>query len=233
VVNEGYLLRVRRGRHIVTLKLATSLDGRIATLGGESRWITGEAARARAHMLRVRHDAVLVGSNTAVADNPRLDVRLAGLEAASPLRVVVDGRLRLPLTHHLVAGSKELPTLLITRQGAESERRRAFEAAGVEVIAVPTDRDGRLSLAEALAALGRRGLTRVLVEGGGHLAAGLLRADLVDRLVWFRAAKILGGDGLPAVAGFGLERLAEAPWFRRETVEALNDDVVETYRRRD
>jgi len=232
-LNEGYLLRQSRGRPLIALKLASSLDGRIATHGGESRWVTGEAARARAHMLRAQHDAVLVGSNTAVADNPRLDVRLDGLEAASPLRIVVDGRLRLPLTHHLVAAARDRPTLLITRRGADADRRRAFETAGVEVIAVATDGDGRLSLAEAFAALGRRGLTRVLVEGGGHLAAGLLRADLVDRLVWFRAATILGGDGLPAVAGFGLERLAEAPRFRRAAVEALGNDVVETYRRAD
>jgi diaminohydroxyphosphoribosylaminopyrimidine deaminase/5-amino-6-(5-phosphoribosylamino)uracil reductase len=232
-LNDGYLLRQRYGRPLIALKLASSLDGRIATQSGESRWITGEAARARAHLLRAQHDAILVGSNTAVVDNPRLDVRLDGLEVAAPLRVVVDGRLRLPLTHHLVAGAGARPTLLITRQGVEAERRRAFETAGVEVVAVATDGDGRLSLTEACAALGSRGLTRVLVEGGGSLAAGLLRADLVDRLYWFRAPKILGGDGLPAVAGFGLERLAAAPWFRREAAAALGDDVLETYRRTD
>lgn len=232
-LNAGYLLRQREGRPLITLKLASSLDGRIATRSGESRWITGQAARARAHMLRAENDAVLVGSTTAVADNPRLDVRLDGLEAASPLRVVVDGRLRLPLTHDLVAGAGERPTLLITRRGADAGRRRAYETAGVEVIAVAADGENRLSLTEAFTALGKRGLTRVLVEGGGRLAAGLLRADLVDRLVWFRAPKVLGGDAVPAVAGFGLERLAAAPRLERATVETLDDDAVETYRRKD
>ncbi|MFQ6017550.1 MAG: bifunctional diaminohydroxyphosphoribosylaminopyrimidine deaminase/5-amino-6-(5-phosphoribosylamino)uracil reductase RibD [Kiloniellaceae bacterium] len=230
-VNAGYLLRQRAGRPLVTLKLATTLDGRIATRTGASRWITGQAARARSHRLRACHDAVWVGSGTAVADNPRLDVRLAGLEERSPLRVVLDGRLRLPLTHDLVVRAKTRPTWLVTRKAGDRARLGAYEAAGMEVVTVGEDADGHLSLDAVLEAAGARGLTSVLVEGGGRVAAGLLRLGLVDRVVWFRAPRVIGGDGLPAVAGFGLEDLAEAPAFARGPLERAGDDLVESYRR--
>ncbi len=230
-LNAGYLSRLRRGRPLVTLKLATTLDGRIATKRGESRWITGAAARARGHLLRARHDAVLIGSGTAVADNPRLDVRLDGLEEASPLRVVLDGRLRLPLTHDLAARAKEQPTWLITREHGPQDRVRAYQDAGVEVMTVEEDGEGNLSLEAALNALGARGITRVLAEGGGHVAAALLRAGLADRLVWFHAGKIIGGDGAAAVGGFGLEELARAPGFALQDAQRIGEDLVAIYAR--
>ena len=230
-VNAGYLSRRRRGRPLVTLKLATTLDGRIATKRGESRWITGEAARRRAHLLRAGHDAVLIGSGTALADDPRLDVRLEGLEEASPLRVVLDGGLRLPLTHDLVVRAREQATLVITRERRDRDRVKAYESAGVEVVAVGEDEEGNLSIEAALQALGARGMTRVLVAGGGRIAAGLLRAGLVDRLVWFHAATVIGGDGVPAVAGFGLEELAKAPGFSLQDSHPIGDDLVESYAR--
>ena len=231
-LNAGFLLRQREGRPLVTLKLATSLDGQIATRRGESRWITGPGARARGHLLRVRHDAILIGSGTAVADDPRLDARLPGLGEASPIRVVLDGRLRLPLTHDLVRRAGEQPTWLVTRQEADPTRLRAFRDAGVEVLQVELDPEGNLSLAAALKALGARGLTRVLVEGGGRVAAGLLRLDLVDRLAWFHGPTVIGGDGVHAVTGFGLEGLDEAPRFETLGAARLGADLVETYARR-
>ncbi len=231
-LNAGFLLRQQDGRPLVTLKLATSLDGRIATQSGESQWITGPAARAQGHRLRATHDAVLVGSGTAVADNPRLDVRLPGLEAASPVRVVLDGRLRVPLTHDLVSRAREQATWLFTRLDADVPRKEAYLQAGVEVVPLSLDAAGRLSLAEALQALGARGLTRVLVEGGGQLAAGLLQADLVDSLVWFRSGSVIGGDGLPGVAGLGLDHLGEAPAFARSGILRLEGDLMESFRRR-
>ncbi len=230
-LNAGYLLRSRTGRPRITLKLATTLDGRIATRSGESRWITGPAARARAHLLRAESDGVLVGSGTAVADNPRLDVRLPGLEGRAPLRIVLDGRLRLPLTHDLVVRADAQATCLVTRAGNDPDRLGAYRDAGVEVIEVAAVAAGSLSGAATLEALGGRGLNELLVEGGGHVAAALLREGLVDRLVWFRAAKVIGGDGLPAAAGFGLEHLAEAPGFELVSVTRAGEDLVETYRR--
>jgi diaminohydroxyphosphoribosylaminopyrimidine deaminase/5-amino-6-(5-phosphoribosylamino)uracil reductase len=228
-LNAGFLKRVIKGQPLVVLKLATSLDGRIATHSGDSQWITGPLARRRAHLLRARADAILVGSGTAVADNPRLDVRLRGLEGRRPLRVVVDGRLRLPLTHDLVARAAEWPTLLVTHEGNQAERLRAYRDCGVEVVQVAADVDGHVSLGATLTHLGERGITRLLVEGGGHLAASLLRGGLVDRLAWFQAPVIIGGDGVPAVSGFGVDRLEDAPRFLEILMAQLGRDRIDIF----
>ncbi|WP_370661555.1 bifunctional diaminohydroxyphosphoribosylaminopyrimidine deaminase/5-amino-6-(5-phosphoribosylamino)uracil reductase RibD [Pelagibius sp. 7325] len=228
-LNAGFLKRVIKGQPLVVLKLATSLDGKIATHSGQSQWITGPLARRRAHLLRSRADAIMVGSGTAVFDNPRLDVRLPGLEDRSPLRVVVDGRLRLPLTHDLVARAGAVPTLLVTHDGNPGDRLRAYEDAGVEVVQVETDADGHVSLDATLSLLGGRGITRLLVEGGGHLAASLLRAGLVDRLAWFQAPVVIGGDGVAAVSGFGVDRLDEAPKFLQAAMTQLGRDRIDIF----
>ena len=228
-LNAGFLMRVTRARPLVTLKCATTLDGRIATRRGMSRWITGEAARARAHSLRARHDAVMIGIGTALADDPELTCRLPGLEHRSPVRVVVDSRLRLALTSKLVQSAPEVPTWAITLADVDRERRRAYLDRGVELIEVDADGEGSLDLGAALQALGARGLTRILVEGGGRLTAALFRARVVDRLAWFRAPAVIGGDGVPAAAAFGIDELAQAPVFRRLSVIEVGDDLLETY----
>jgi diaminohydroxyphosphoribosylaminopyrimidine deaminase/5-amino-6-(5-phosphoribosylamino)uracil reductase len=229
-INAGFLCRVRHGRPLVTLKLATSLDGHIATASGESRWITGPPARARAHLLRALHDAVMVGTGTALADNPELTCRLPGLGGHSPVRIVLDRSLRLPPDLHLVAAARRVPTWLLTLPDADPARRARLIDSGVTVIAVPPDPAGGLDLATALMALGERGLTRLLVEGGARLAASLLRAGLVDRLAWLHAPLLIGGDGVPAIAGFGLDALADAPGFERVAVEPVGTDVLTTLR---
>ena len=229
-INAGFLCRVRLGRPLVTLKLATTLDGRIATANGESRWITGPQARERAHLLRAAHDAVLVGTGTVLADDPQLTCRLPGLGARSPVRIVLDARLRIPSDAQVVAAARQIPTWLLTLPGADPARRARLIDDGVAVIEVPPDPAGGLDLAAALRALGGRGLTWLLVEGGARLAASLLRAGLVDRLAWFHAPLLLGGDGVPAIAGFGLEALAEAPGFVRAAVEEVGADVLTTFR---
>jgi diaminohydroxyphosphoribosylaminopyrimidine deaminase/5-amino-6-(5-phosphoribosylamino)uracil reductase len=233
-INAGFLLRVAEGRPLVTLKLATSLDGRIATGSGESKWITGEDARRFAHGLRAGHDAVLVGAGTALLDDPELTCRLPGLEQRSPVRVVVDGSGRLPPTHRLVAGAHDVATWLMTLPPDTSqgrERRKAYEQAGVEVIDVTPDDHGHPAIAAVLAALAERGITRLLVEGGGRINAAFLKAGLVDRLVWFRASSVIGGDGVPAAAAFGLERLAEVPNFSLVSTRPVGDDMMESYLR--
>lgn len=233
VLNAGFLLRVNEGRPLVTLKLATTLDGRIATHGGESRWITSEAARARAHLLRAEHDAVMVGAETALADDPLLTCRLPGLARRSPVRIVLDGRLRLPPSHRVVATARELPTWVITGSDGETAAAKALIKAGVEIISLSAGESARPELGVALAALARRGVTRLLVEGGGRLAAALLRARLVDRLAWFRAPLLIGGDGVPAAAAFGVDRLADAPAFVRRSLAALGPDILESYAKPD
>jgi diaminohydroxyphosphoribosylaminopyrimidine deaminase/5-amino-6-(5-phosphoribosylamino)uracil reductase len=230
-VNAGFLMRLNEGRPLVTLKAATTLDGRIATHAGESRWITGEAARQRAHLLRAEHDAIMVGTGTAVADDPHLTCRLPGLEDRSPVRVVLDRRLRLPLTANLVATARATPTWLVTLAGGDAARARAYSECGVEVIEVAADDSGNLSLPDVLRRLGERGLTRVLAEGGSHLSAALLQARLVDRIAWFRSAALIGGDGLPATQAFGVDGLDHMPRFVPTGRIPVGDDVLETYRR--
>ena len=234
-LNAGYLLRQREGRPMITLKMATTLDGRIATHLGESQWITGEVARSHAHGLRADHDAVMVGIGTALTDDPHLTCRLPGLKYRSPVRIVLDPRLQLPLGSKLVSGAAKdgLPTWLMTLTGADRDRIRAYRSAGIEVIEVPHDSDHRPNIDLAVKELGTRGLTRVLVEGGGHLAAALLRRGLVDRLHWFRAPSIMGGDGVPVAVALGVEMLADAPRFVRQSIAGIAEDGVETYIRRD
>lgn len=231
-VNAGFFTSVREGRPLVTWKAATTLDGRIATHRGESRWITGEAARDMAHLLRARHDAVLVGAGTALADDPLLTCRLPGLERRTPVRVVVDGRLRLPLTSRLVATATDVPTWLVTLADGDARRRHAFEECGVEIIEVGEDAAGNLDVRRALGELKTRGVTRVLLEGGSQLVAALLRYDLVDRIAWLRAPRLMGGDGVPATAPFGVDRLSETPTFARVSVAEVGEDLLETYARR-
>lgn len=227
-LNAGFFSVVRKGRPLVTLKLASSLDGRIACQGGDSKWITGPLARRRGHLLRASHDAVMVGSGTALADDPRLDVRLSGLADAKPLRVVLDSRLRLPLTHDLVTRAKAQATLVFTATpGAAPE---SLAAAGVEVAGVASGPDG-LDVAEVMAQLAGHGVTRLLVEGGGLLAAALLKADLVDRLVVFRAPKIIGGDAIPAVGALGFTRVADCPSFEPDYRGMEGPDGAEWYHR--
>lgn len=228
-VNRGFLTRLARGRPMVTLKLATSLDGRIATRMGDSKWVTGEGARARGHLLRATHDATMVGIGTALADDPALTCRLPGLASPRRVRVVMDSQARLPLTGALASSARTQPVWVVAGRDADPARVAALAAAGVEVLAVPVAPDGRASAGAALLALGERGLTRLLVEGGGRLAASLLAARLVDRLVWFRAPIVIGGDGVPAVAGLDVARLAQSHGFARISVEAAGDDLVETY----
>jgi diaminohydroxyphosphoribosylaminopyrimidine deaminase/5-amino-6-(5-phosphoribosylamino)uracil reductase len=231
-LNAGFLSRIKSGRPLITLKIASTLDGRIALASGESRWITGEASRARVHLMRAQHDAILVGSGTAIADDPELTCRLPGLEDRHPVRIVLDRDLSLPLTAKLVASASSHPTWILLGPDVAASRGAAHRAAGVELVEVGLDREGRLDLAAVMAELGRRGLTRILVEGGGRLNAAFFAHDLVDRLAWFRNPGIIGGDGIPAASPLSLARLAEMPRFQRIAVETLGEDLLESYNRR-
>ena len=230
-LNAGFMSSITRGRPLVTLKLATSLDGRLAVASGESRWITGEAARARGHLLRATHDAVMVGSGTVLVDDPELTCRLPSLSDRNPVRIVIDGSLRVPLTARVVADARQTQTWFVVRHGIAGERRAALVSSGVEVIDVAATVTGETDLAAALAALAGRGITRVLVEGGARLAATLVRADLVDRIAWFRAPSLIGGDGRAAVDALGVAAPSEAPRFIRTGIEPIGDDVLETLER--
>ncbi|MFN9096553.1 MAG: bifunctional diaminohydroxyphosphoribosylaminopyrimidine deaminase/5-amino-6-(5-phosphoribosylamino)uracil reductase RibD [Alphaproteobacteria bacterium] len=230
-LNAGFFRRIQAGMPVVTLKLASTLDGRIATASGESRWITGEAARREVHALRARHDAILVGSGTVLADDPDLTCRIPGMERVPMLRVVADARRRTPQAARLVQGAALAPVLIITAPGHPPAAQAPFIAAGADIVTVPAHAAGGLDLPSLLRALGRRGVTRVLAEGGAGLAAALLRHGLVDRLVWFHAPAVMGGDGHPAIEGLRLAALSAMPRFRRTAQRALGDDMLSEFER--
>jgi diaminohydroxyphosphoribosylaminopyrimidine deaminase/5-amino-6-(5-phosphoribosylamino)uracil reductase len=227
-INAGFLMRVREGRPLFQLKLATSLDGRIATASGESRWITGAGARAEAHHQRAAHDAVLVGAGTVRADDPDLTCRLPGLEKYSPIRVVLDSRATLSPSSKLAQSARSIPVwLMCSRPGPT----RALTDQGVEIIEVESAANGRVDVAAAAAELGRRGITRTLIEGGGEVASAFLRAGLVDRLSIYRGGAMLGGDSRSAVAALDLDRLGSAPRFSLQASRVVDGDTLETWRR--
>lgn len=229
-LNAGFLLNVTKNRPMVTLKLATSLDGKIATRSGESQWITGERARASGHRLRASHDAIMIGSGTALADDPALTCRLPGLDDRSPVRVVLSRRCRLPLSSRLVVTARDLPTWLVTSVDAPPAAVAELQKAGVDVIQMELGADRVIEdLTEVLAGLAERGITRLLVEGGAGLAGSLLRAGFVDRLAWFQAPIVIGSDGKSAVGALSLDRLADMPAFERKAAEVLASDLAATY----
>jgi diaminohydroxyphosphoribosylaminopyrimidine deaminase/5-amino-6-(5-phosphoribosylamino)uracil reductase len=222
--HRGFLSWIGRGRPWVSLKLAATLDGRIATARGESRWITGPESRERAHALRDRADAVMVGSGTARADDPSLSVRRDGRVLRTPIRVLVDSRLAVSARSALFCDGAADRTWVLTSRRAPAARRQARQAAGARVLPVPV-RGPHLDLRRGLECLGREGLTHVLVEGGGGLAAALLRAGLADEFHWFAAPRLLGGDGRPAVGDLGVARLVGAPDLQIDRVQRLGRDL--------
>ena len=231
-LNAGYLLHRTSGRPLVILKLATSLDGRIATGAGASRWITGSPARRRGHLLRAACDGVLVGSGCALADDPMLTCRLEGMTQRSPVRIVADGRLRLPPASRLAKSAGDLPLWILTRADASAERRQSLQQQGARLLDVPAaeGQGGGLDLAFALGLLAQQGITRLLVEGGARLATSLLRAGLVQRLEWFRAPVLLGGDGLAAVGALDMADIAAAPRLLPDGCRRLGADMQASFR---
>jgi diaminohydroxyphosphoribosylaminopyrimidine deaminase/5-amino-6-(5-phosphoribosylamino)uracil reductase len=228
--HRGFLTRVGQGRPMLTLKLATSADGRIATASGESQWITGAQARAWVHGMRACHDAVLVGAGTARADDPSLTVRGLGI-SHQPVRIVLSRRLDLPLDSALMRSARDIPVWLCHGPDAPEAAKTAWEAAGARLIAATTGLGGQLDLSAVMTALGAAGLTRVFCEGGGMLAASLLGADLVDDLALITAGMVLGAEGTPAVGAMGIAALAEAPRFALTETRALGGDVFSLWLR--
>jgi diaminohydroxyphosphoribosylaminopyrimidine deaminase/5-amino-6-(5-phosphoribosylamino)uracil reductase len=237
--HRGFFSLCKAKRPFVILKLASTLDGRIATASGESRWITGPQSREEVHRMRSRVDAVMVGSNTALADDPELSARRAGRIVHRPIRILVDSRLRLGTGAKLYQGlggdcadppgrasarrvQPSFRTWVLT--AARARGRREVAATGAQLIDVPK-RDSHLDLAAGLRALGERGLTSVLVEGGGGLASALLRADVVDEIHWFQAPMLLGGDARPALGPLGIEELSSALELTDVKVRRVGEDL--------
>lgn len=228
-LNAGFILTRTQSRPLVTLKMATSLDGRIATTTGDSKWITGRISRRYSHMLRAQNDAIMIGVGTALVDDPELTCRIHGLEQYSPVRIIADSRLRLPLTSKLVKTAKSAPLWILTIPGNDRDRQQAFEDLGVRIIEVPAEASGLPDMRIGLKEFAAQGITRILAEGGSHLLATLIKDELADRLMWFRANKIIGGDGIPALQSIGLKHLDDAPEIRLLEERRLGEDLLESY----
>jgi diaminohydroxyphosphoribosylaminopyrimidine deaminase/5-amino-6-(5-phosphoribosylamino)uracil reductase len=227
--HAGFFLRTEQGRPMVTLKLAASFDGRIATATGQSQWITQPPARRLVHAMRARHDAVMVGAGTTRADDPSLTVRDLGT-SHQPVRVIVSRRLDLPLLSQLARSAKQVPVWICHGADADPDRAKTWRDLGARLI--PCAQHGtRLDPVDVLQQLGEAGLTRVFCEGGSALAASLLALDLVDELVGFTAGVVIGAEGLPAVGALGLGDLREAPRFELFETRAVGADIVHRWRR--
>ena len=230
--HAGHFRRVRDRRPHVILKLAVSSDGKIGGAGRKPVAISGEAAKARMHLLRAQSDAVLVGIGTVRADDPLLTCRLPGMEARSPVRVVLDRSLRIPGTSKLVHSARETPLWLMTSNLAEARAAMKLGAAGAQVIRVATAATPPgLDLAAVLHSLSERGITRLLVEGGARVASSFVAAGLVDEVWLLRGADAIGADGVPALEALPLTALTESPAFKRRASETLHKDTLTIYER--
>lgn len=211
----------------VTLKIATSMDGRIALANGVSQWITGSESRARVHEMRAAHDAVLVGVGTVFADDPLLTARTVPPPAKQPVRIVADSKLRTSSQSRLLATQGLGKVVLASTRPAKGYAEAEMET-GPEIWTIPSV-DGKVSPQGLIDRCAVEGLGRIFLEGGGKLAASFIQSGLVDTIEWFRAPILIGGDGLPAVAALGLSEMTDAPRWRTAATERIGDDTLETY----
>jgi len=223
-LNEDFACFIRTGRPFVTLKLAASLDGRIAAASGDSQWISGEQSRRVVHELRNRVDAILVGAETVRNDDPQLTCRMRG--GRDPLRVILDGRLSISPSARVCTQPSTAPTLIATSEDhGRGEKQAQLEAQGVQVVCLP-GKNGQVPLRPLLVELGRRGHKSVLIEGGGRIAAAALREGVVDKVLFFYAPLLLGGEGRAMIGPLGIDRVAAGQKLHTITVERIGKDIL-------
>ncbi len=228
LVHSGHINRVTKGRPHVTLKLAISADGMIGRREGERMIVTGKAAFDMVQIIRTEFDVVMIGIGTALIDDPRLTVRLPGLEKRSPARVILDASARLPLTSPLLQSASEIPLIVFTGPEAPAGNVAALTAAGAQVIPVATATGG-LDLTEVLGRLAKDGYTRVLAEGGSEVASSLVASDLLDEVVIFRAPVVVGPEGVRALGGTALSAIERSPRYRQIDMTTVGEDVMRRY----
>ena len=227
-LNEVFIKYITTRGPFVVLKAATSLDGKIATATGESKWITGEVAREYGHRLRDSYDAILVGVNTVLSDDPSLTARLPEGRGKDPIRVILDSAARTPTAAKVLTQISAAHTIIATTESAPVERRASLMAAGAEVIVVPGD-SSRVDLVNLMEILGEKQITSVLIEGGGMVNGSALEAGIVDKVNWFIAPKIIGGDEAPGpVRGQGIQSLKDATQLLDISIEPLGQDILIT-----
>jgi diaminohydroxyphosphoribosylaminopyrimidine deaminase/5-amino-6-(5-phosphoribosylamino)uracil reductase len=228
--HAGHISRVTRGRPQMTLKLAVSADGMIGRREGERMIITSPPSLQVVQAMRAEADAMMIGIGTALVDDPRLNVRLAGMAWRSPARIILDATARLPLDSRLVQSARDLPLILIVGPEAPADRRDSLGEAGARIVEVPST-GGKVDIAEALSALAHEGFTRILAEGGSEVAGSLVAADLLDEVVIFHAPVVVGADGVRAIAGSALSAVERSPRYRQTEVARIGDDEMRRYLR--
>jgi len=229
--HAGHFLRVREKRPFVVLKLAVSADGKIAAAGRKPITISGEAAKARIHLLRAQSDAILIGIGTALADDPLLTCRLPGMEKRSPVRVVLDRALRLSNDSRLVHSARQTPLWIMTSDLSEAHAEMKLSAAGAHVMRLPTGRAPGLDLCAVVHTLSGHGITRLMIEGGAKAASAFVRANLVDEFWLVRGSQVVGAEGLPALEGQTLDVITASPNWRIRSAEELGNDTLTIYGR--
>jgi diaminohydroxyphosphoribosylaminopyrimidine deaminase/5-amino-6-(5-phosphoribosylamino)uracil reductase len=230
VVHAGHIIRVTRNRPHIVLKLAVSADGMIGRREGERMIISGRAAFETVQTMRVESDAAMIGIGTALVDNPRLTVRLTGLQGRSPVRIILDASARLPLDSNLVAAAREIPLIVAVGPAAPDERKAALREAGVRVVEV-SEGPGGVDLNQLLELLAAEGFTRLLVEGGASVASSLVAGDLADEVVIFRAAVVVGPTGVRALGNYALSAIERSPRYRQIEAAIVGDDQMRRYLR--
>lgn len=230
--HAGHSRRMRDGRPHVLLKLAASSDGKAGLAGRKPVAITGEAARQRVHQMRAEADAILVGIGTVLADDPHLTCRLPGMFERSPVRVILDAKLRIPLSTAIIGTAREVPVWVFGGKGASPVAEDILKAKGAEVFRVDA-KDGRLDLSQVVKVLAERGITRLMVEGGPIVAASFLAADLVDEAALFRSPNEIGLTGINVLEGVPLSALTQSPKLTRVATETVGGDTLTTYERAD
>ena len=226
--HAGHIARIQKARPFVTLKLALSKDGKAGLAGRKSIALSGEVARTRVFQMRAQSDAIMVGIGTVLSDNPQLNCRLPGMLERSPVRVVLDAKLRLPLSTSVVATVSASPTWVFTSRKPSALAEEILQQKGCKVFRVD-DTNGKLDLDDVLKVLAEQGITRLMVEGGPTIAAAFVGGDLVDVVVLLRAEKTIGADGIDALEGMELNALNESLQSRGS--EQLGSDTVETFER--
>lgn len=222
-LNEGWIKYIRRGMPFVTLKLAATLDGKIASRTGDAHWISGDVSRRYVHQLRNQLDAVVVGAGTAIADDPQLTCRIAG--GRNPLRVVLDSRLRIPLTAQLLRQPDPAKTIIVTGANLSSSKAKVIQGLGAQLWKLPL-RSGKIPWAHLLRRLARSGVVNILIEGGAGVAASALKGKIVDKVLFFYAPKILGGDGKAMVDGLNIRRVTQSIAIKRLAVKKSGEDLL-------
>jgi diaminohydroxyphosphoribosylaminopyrimidine deaminase/5-amino-6-(5-phosphoribosylamino)uracil reductase len=224
-VNQGFFLRFDQERPLFTSKIAGTIDSKIALVNGESKWITGEKARSFGHMLRARHDAILVGVNTVLKDDPSLTCRLPGLEDWSPVRIIMDRTLRTPILSKLVQTAHHIPTYIITEHAAGTAAYQTLLEYGVQLITLSDIGD----IKAVSKALVDKGITRVLIEGGGQIHASFLKAGVVDHIEQFIAGSVIGYDGTASVGEMNFHSLADIPKYQSATIRKIGPDILASW----